>query len=1214
MENNPPKPTILIVDDTPGNLDVLKGVLIDDYRVRLAINGALALRLAVIEPQPDLILLDIMMPELDGYEVCRRLKQNIATADIPVIFVTAKSDDEDELLGLQIGAVDYIIKPVNPSIVRARVKTHLTLRHFNQEMEAKSQRLYEINERLSSSMEQLSASEERFRSLVQTIPDIVFKIDCEGKFIFLNKSIERLGYHQSDLIGKHFSEIIHSSDVSNASLDKVLERIGKGTENPEQKVFDERRSGLRMTVGLEIRLRTKSGQEAEYAEVRNIDDHTVGVEVNSTGLYGEVGQDSSYHSRHYVGTVGVIRDITDRQKIQKAFVEEKKLLRQLISAVPLPIFFMEGQGSLLFSNDAFQQFAGLTEENTAIPSLAALFDGEGAKDLQDQLVDLIDDTQSNRNMGDIQLLDKENRPCFLTVILTKFQKENHPEPMVIGVLVDVTEQREFTAQLVEVSHLAEAMARKAEEANQAKGDFLANMSHEIRTPLNAVIGLSHLCLQTDLTTRQEDYLQKISLSAKNLLSLLNDILDFSKIEAGKLSMETVPFSLEEVLSSLAAILSVKSQEKGLELLLEVGAEVPTSLRGDPHRLRQVLTNLGGNALKFTEQGEVAIRVEVVEQGDGTVLLGFRVRDTGIGMSEKQRSRLFQEFSQGDASTTRKYGGTGLGLVISKRLVEMMEGEICFESVLGEGTQCDFTARFLLDSDQEPTQPILPEEIRRLRILVVDDNSSAREIMASYLQSFGNQPLCVESGEQALEQLTQSDGQGAPFDLVLLAWKMAGMNGMAVAREIKGKRDLTVTPRIIMVTAYGRDEVITSEQENGLLDGYLMKPVSLIALHQALSLTYGYSSSSTLSAAEADPLPSDLSGYRILLVEDNEINQQVARELLAMVSIEVTTANNGLEAIERLAEERFDGILMDLHMPVMDGFQATEKIRQTKSAEQLPIIAMTANAMAGDRDRCLASGMNDHIAKPVVPERLYATLIRWLVEKPTPTPRPQPTPPPIKPTEMPTLPLPPLPGIDRKAGLGNMGGNQALYRDVLLKFAKNQGGACQRMAHYLAEEDGASLEGAAHELKGVCATLGANSLAQHAARIEGLAKQADLPGNRQQVQELLERLTGELTRLLEMIDRVVKGKEAKRPPSGRGKAKVSAEVLGPLFRQGAGLLKNFDASIEQVVEKIAALVPDGRGLGHLEAIQAALDDYQFEAALTHLTRWAKVEGVNLDEQP
>lgn len=413
MNNEPRKPTILIVDDTLENLDILKGMLSEDYVVRPAINGSLALRLAVIDPQPDLILLDIMMPEIDGYEVCRQLKRDIRTQNIPVIFVTAKTRDTDELEGLQIGAVDYITKPINPNIVKARIKTHLALRYMNMEMEEKNQRLCEINEKLSESLEQLSSSEERFRGLVQTIPDIVYKIDSDGNFTFLNKSIERLGYHQSDLIGKHFSKIIHSTDIQNASLDKVIEKIGKGTKNPEQKLFDERRTGLRMTSGLEICLKTKGGGAAEFAEVKNINLATVSVEVNSTGLYGDVGNETSYSTRQYVGTVGVIRDVTDRHKAQSAFMEERMLLRQLIDAVPLPIFFLDDHKQVIFSNDAFRQFTGIDGDELEGIKLKNLFCEDEKPRIEALLANILDNPDTHHIHEELDIKTDADKTRYL---------------------------------------------------------------------------------------------------------------------------------------------------------------------------------------------------------------------------------------------------------------------------------------------------------------------------------------------------------------------------------------------------------------------------------------------------------------------------------------------------------------------------------------------------------------------------------------------------------------------------------------------------------------------------------------------------------------------------------------------------------------------------------------------------------------------------------
>ena len=435
MSRDPPNPTILIVDDAPESLDVLKRILMDAYSVRPAINGQLALRLAVIEPKPDLILLDIMMPDMDGYEVCRQLKKDMRTRDIPVMFITAKSGDEDELEGLQMGAVDYITKPISPHIVLTRIKSQLTIQKFNMEMEKKNRHLYEINERLADNMEKLAASEERFRNLMQTIPDIVYKIDSEGRFTFLNKSVERLGYHQSDLIGKHFTEIIHSANIADASLAHILKRVGQGTNNPQQKLFDERRCGSRMTVGMEIRLRTKAGQSAEVAEIKNLDSATVAVEINSTGLYEKTAQKTANRTRQYVGTVGVIRDVTERQQVQKAFMEERKLFRQLMDVVPLPIFHMGNRGQVIFSNHAFRELTSVDGDDAEGLYLQDLFGDEGKPVFESLLSDVLGSSDSTLLHKEVEWASSDGTLRRLNVMLSKFYESAQTDASAMGVFV-----------------------------------------------------------------------------------------------------------------------------------------------------------------------------------------------------------------------------------------------------------------------------------------------------------------------------------------------------------------------------------------------------------------------------------------------------------------------------------------------------------------------------------------------------------------------------------------------------------------------------------------------------------------------------------------------------------------------------------------------------------------------------------------------------------
>lgn len=973
------KPAILIVDDTPENLDVLKAALWDDYSVRPAINGAIALKLAEMTPQPDLIILDVVMPGMDGYEICRQLKSNPQTSDIPVIFVTAKAELEDELEGLAMGAVDYMSKPISPPLIKARVITHLALRKANREMEEKNSRLYEINERLTNSLEQLSASEERFRSLVQTIPDIVYKIDAEGCFTFLNKSIERLGYHQSDLIGQHFTTIIHSADAQSASLANVIARIGKGTPNPGQKLFDERRTGLHMTIGLEIRLKTKSGTPAEIAEIKSISDQPVSVEVNSTGLYGDVGTDTYYKSRQYIGTVGVIRDITDRQKAQKKLDEEKELLRQLIDAVPMPIFFMDGSANLIFSNQAFHQVVAIKNTDSTGMAFVELFGEHDSHILTTLIESFLDDDRTMRITKTCEISFGNQESKTINVILTKFLNNVPAKPSIIGIFVDITDQKIFEETLIQAKADAETMAQKADAANLAKGNFLANMSHEIRTPMNAIIGFTHLCLQSELTKKQATYLNKISNSSNALLRLLNDILDFSKIDAGRLSMEMTEFAIADVLNDVASTFSLKSKAKGVEFVLHVAPSIAATLIGDPFRLGQILANLVGNAVKFTDHGEIIVKVAPLEETPEKTIIQFCIKDTGIGMSQNHQDQLFQEFAQADASTTRKYGGTGLGLVICKRLVEMMQGSIWVESSPQTGSHFHFTAQFTRPkTDAKTLTP--PAYLQNMKVLVVDDNESARFVITSYLEPCRCDVTIAMSGSSALAIIADAASNERPFALIILDWKMDEMNGLEAAYHIRNELALKQQPRILMLSAFNQEDIIKKETQRDLVDGFLEKPITtydLLTMITTVCAADAMPASKPLDDSDDSNIVNALKNTHVLLVEDNEANLVLGEELLTEVNVRVSVAKNGEEAVAMITNTQFDAVLIDLHMPIMDGITATREIRKNPALADLPIIAVTANVMRNDKENCLKAGMNDYIPKPVNPTQLYTTLVRWI---------------------------------------------------------------------------------------------------------------------------------------------------------------------------------------------------------------------------------------------
>ena len=516
----------------------------------------------------------------------------------------------------------------------------------------------------------------------------------------------------------------------------------------------------------------------------------------------------------------------------------------------------------------------------------------------------------------------------------------------------------------------EAQRLKAESATRSKSEFLANMSHEIRTPMNAVLGFAGLALKQDFPPRAMDYFRKIDTAGRSLLGVINDILDFSKIEAGKLELEVIPFSPWEILRNVGNVLSHRAAEKNLELILSVGEGVPPALLGDPLRMGQVFLNLAGNAIKFTTEGHVLIRVELVErQGDMVILRGL-VQDTGIGMTEAQVARLFQAFTQADSSISRKYGGTGLGLVITKRIVELVGAELTVASTPGVGSTFSVTRAF--KAVEAPARPPLdlPAEFHGLGVLVVDDHPLAREVLVERLTALGLAVQAAASGPEALEALRGP----RPIRVVFMDWIMPGMDGTEATRAILADPALEPKPAVILVTAYGKDEVTLAAEAAGVR-AVLVKPVWAEELLAALLAALGQPGSQG-SGGTAPDQP-QLAGARVLLVEDNPINREVAREILFQAGIDVAEACDGFEAVAAVDRASYDAVLMDIQMPGMDGHRATALIREKARHADLPIIAMTAHALAGYREECLAAGMNDYLTKPIEPAELFQVLARWI---------------------------------------------------------------------------------------------------------------------------------------------------------------------------------------------------------------------------------------------
>jgi PAS domain S-box-containing protein len=1019
-------------------------------------------------------------------------------------------------------------------------------------------------------MEMHLADQARFQhALIDTIPYPIFYKGADSRFLGVNRAYEEVfAVQRAQLLGKRVLDLDYLP---------IQDRIARQEED-----------------------------EAVIAQIGNAQ-HDMLIPFSDGRLHETMYFVSGFaHADgRPAGLVGTFVDITEQKAAERTMAETMQEQRVVFEAVSLGVV-LSVDGKVKRCNGAMEKMFGYESQGINDRPFDILFRNQDEFEQSDETAySVINKGQLYSNQ---KMYRRKDGSHFWASVHGRAMNMEHPDWGTVWVFEDITMDKQVADELWAAKDAADA-------ASQAKGDFLANMSHEIRTPMNAIIGMSHLALKTDLTARQRDYVQKIQQSGQHLLGIINDILDFSKVEAGKLTVEHIPFELDKVLQNVAIVIGDKSASKGLELICDVSPEVPQSLIGDPLRLGQVLINYANNAIKFTDKGEISIVVSVTECSATEALLRFEVRDTGIGLTTELMGRLFQSFAQADASTTRKYGGTGLGLAISKSLAELMGGAVGVESELGKGSSFWFTARVGLGAAKAKLH-ISRHEIQSKRVLVVDDSEPVVIVLAGLLESMGFTVDSVNSGQDAVERTRIAAASGQAYDFVLLDWQMPGMDGLEAAKRIHDLQ-LVPQPRRVIVTAYGREEVIKSAHEAGIFD-ILTKPVNASELFDTMVRLMGHESdesgpSHINGSTRAFDALAELRGARVLVVEDNELNQQIARELITDAGFVVDVANDGLLAIDMVnrahqAQTPYDIVLMDMQMPVMDGVTATIEIRKDARHLYLPIVAMTANAMQSDRDRCKAAGMNDFVPKPIEPDDLWVALSAWI------TPRAglgqaavasqaAVKTPPLREnaenarTEHPmssfaagsNLPQG-IPGLDTQLGLRRVMGKQTLYLGMLRRFMSGQKDGLQPIIAALDVGDFATAERIAHTLKGLAGNVGATQVQFEMEAVETALRERVAC---EEVRPMLLKPAALLAALMSAL-------HARLPPETvhATLASVDLEKLSQVCQQLMVLLEDDDAEAGELLETHAPMLKRAFGDSY-RSIEADIKNFNFNPALVAL---------------
>jgi len=1021
---------------------------------------------------------------------------------------------------------------MNMEMLERNIKTQKLLEETQKQaerMEIQAAQMEEQAVELEAQQVEMKTTEAWYRGIIESAPDGMMVIDESGIIILSNTKLEEVfGYGKGALAGKLADDLLPQSIKSS------------GYSFIKSEVFAD-----------------ANGLKEDQTEFP--------IEASVSLLPSLSGRGSCICVS--------VRDITERKALDNIVRESEKNFRFILESSPVALRIIDPQSNkILFANQSYASMFGFALEDIGNLDLSRIYQ------YPEDMKSIIEKLSYGQSVHNFSVRMKKLTGEKVQVIASHFPVKFSGHDGYLGWFFDVTEMQN-------------AMD-KAEDATRMKSDFLSNMSHEIRTPMNAIIGMSHLALKTELNPRQRDYIKKISGSGQHLLGIINDILDFSKIEAGKLTIEHNDFELSKVFDTVANLVAEKAQHKGLELIFDIDSKLPLALNGDSLRLGQVLINYSNNAVKFTEEGEIVIAAKVQEETETDFFIHFSVRDTGIGLTQEQKGRLFQSFQQADTSTSRKYGGTGLGLAIAKQLATLMNGEVGVDSVPGQGSTFWFTAR--LGKAKGAAKKLLPrDELRGKKVLVVDDNEIARHVLDDLLTNMSFLVEQVSSGAEAVEEVKKAAKTKSPFEIVFLDYQMPGMNGSEAAKIIHAL-ELKNEPHLVMVTSYGREDVI-KEAEIAGINEILIKPVNASLLFDSILRVLGetqidedYDQNHLQLADKLTPIL----GSRILVVEDNELNQEVAMGLLEGEGFIVEIANNGQEAINMVQENIYDIVLMDMQMPVMDGVTATIEIRKLPKFKDLPILAMTANAMDQDKERCTAAGMNDHIAKPIDPDDLFKALLKWI--KPTSS-KPENKVPSNKPELMfgAATDFSGIDGLDVKLGMKRVMNKMPLYLNMLKKYVddgmKNGG----QLRHAIESNDAELGERVAHTLKGVNGNIGASDLQAMAGRLEKLIKEN---GDHQHLSAELALFEAAYTKMLAAIAEALPSEVATSLEASTQEIQTSHAVDPVLHHHLIALLKDDDTQAILYLEQHEAVFKSHFTQNTFQKINNALIEFDFEKAL------------------